>query len=102
MSVAYLLCAEPTLGELIAALRRHDRDETLYRLERWAGGDRVGTWHDLDGEAPRWLELADYGACQDLDDWVLAQCRHHVAGGRFEHALCLVERYRSPDDEDPT
>lgn len=29
----------------------------------------------------------------DLSTWVRTECRLHVDGGRFQHALAVVERY---------
>jgi len=83
------------LDALRSALRRHDPAEAVRMLERWATSER---------------DFNDYTVCEILEDdwfpvshldheltaWVHREASHHVAGGRFEHALCLVETYRRP------
>jgi len=64
------------LDDLLSALRRHDRADADRLLARWATSDR---------------HLA-----HELTAWVHQETSQHVAGGRFEHALCLVDSYRRP------
>jgi hypothetical protein len=93
----HLQIADRDLDDLLSALRRHDPADADRLLERWATSER-----DLnDGEDPDddvWdddmLPLAHLDHA--LSAWVHREASHHVAGGRFEHALCLVETYRRP------
>lgn len=64
------------LDDLLSALRRRDRADADRLLDRWATSE---------------THLA-----HDLSAWVHREASQHVAGGRFEHALCLVETYRRP------
>jgi hypothetical protein len=94
----HLQIADADLDELLSALRRHDRADAERLLERWATSER--NVND-DAEIPD-DELWDDDMLQllhldhDLSAWVHREASHHVAGGRFEHALCLVEAYRRP------
>lgn len=93
----HLQIRDADLDDLLSALRRHERADADRLLERWATSER-----DLnDGEDPDddvWdddmLPLAHLA--HDLTAWVHREASHHVAAGRFEHALCLVEAYRRP------
>ncbi len=81
------------LGELLSALRRHDRADADRLLERWATSENEIDWTNDACNEIDWplLHLDD-----ELTAWVHREARLHVAGGRFEHALCLVEPYRRP------
>jgi hypothetical protein len=83
------------LDELLSALRRHDRADADRLLERWTTSER-----DLDGYTEEEILEDDWFPVRDLDDeltaWVHREASQHVAGGRFEHALCLVDSYRRP------
>lgn len=78
---------------LLSALRRHDRADADRLLERWATSESDDYTEDDILEDDRYPVL-------HLDDeptaWVHREAQGHVAVGRFEHALCLVERYRRP------
>lgn len=84
----YLRIDDADLDELLAALRRHDLADAERLLERWATSEREIDCNDTD-RPTRHLE-------HDLSAWVHREASQHVAGGRFEHALCLVEAYRRP------
>lgn len=91
----HLQIDDADLDALRSALRRHDPVEATRIFERWATSER---------------DLTDYTVCEILEDdwvpvshlehdlsaWVHREASQHVAAGRFEHALCLVETYRRP------
>jgi hypothetical protein len=89
----HLQIDDADLDALRSALRRHDRVDAARMFERWATSENQTDWtndrcNDLD-----WPLLhLDH----ELTAWVHREASHHVAGGRFEHALCLVEAYRRP------
>jgi hypothetical protein len=93
----YLHMADRDLDELLSALRRHDRADADRLLERWANSERDPAEYFGD-EA----DDEDWCLALHLDDgltaWVHREACLHVAGGRFEHALCQVETYRRPFD----
>lgn len=66
--------------ELTSALRRRHRDDALGILDRWP---LHGYWS---AAAPRQPQI-------ELTRWLQQEVRLHVEGGRFQHALALVERY---------
>ncbi len=68
------------LDAFLSAARRRHQVDALAELARWRPLHGVGR-----------RESDTY----ELSKWVLAECRLHVEGGRFEHAIALVERYRS-------
>ena len=78
---------EPLLGDLLSALRRHHRADSERLLQRWR--DEPIERDDDDDEA-FWQRVDDI----DVTTWVQREAALHVAGGRFEHALCLVENNR--------
>lgn len=81
------------LDGLLSALRRHDRADAERLLGRWATSETQIDWNDGARHDFDWSLLhLDH----DLSAWVHREASHHVAGGRFEHALCLVETYRRP------
>jgi len=74
---------------LLSALRRGDSAAALELLDGWCShfGEREVDWDD-------WNEECDFDAHQnDLTTWTREECRLHVAGGRFQHALALLDRY---------
>ena len=83
------------LDELLSALRRHDRADADRLLDRWTTSERDPA--EYFGDEP---DDEDWFHVSHLDDeltaWVHREASLHVAGGRFEHALCLVETYRRP------
>ncbi len=91
----HLQIRDRDLDDLVAALRRHDHAESVRLLERWATSER-----DVDEEVDDDIWDDDLLPLQHLDHdlsaWVHREACDHVAGGRFEHALCLVETYRRP------
>ena len=92
---SYLQIHDRDLDDLVAALRRHDRAEADRLLKRWATSER-----ELDEEADEdvWDDdmLTLLHLDHDLSAWVHREATLHVADGRFEHALCLIETYRRP------
>ncbi|MFO1081906.1 MAG: hypothetical protein U1E23_14905 [Reyranellaceae bacterium] len=102
MSAAVMLCPSALLEELVAALRRHDASETRYWIAQWSATDRREAWGERATGRPR-QSMPPFGECCDLTEWLILECSHFTGEGRFEHALCLIERYRHPpDDKDPT
>lgn len=99
MSLARLLIPTPLMDDLLSALRRHHRDDSERLLQRW---------DDLPFYFPGCDDEDDHDALVggdkdfELTTWVQREARLHVAGGRFEHALCLVEHNRPSirDEED--
>ena len=92
MSPPRLKIREATLGDLLSALRRHDAAEAGRLLALWSeDGDDFD--FEVDDDREDWDD-------RHLDDpltaWVHREAVAHVADGRFEHALCLVEQYRAP------
>lgn len=83
------------LDELLSALRRHNLGDAERLLKRWTNSERDPA--EYSGNEP--LE-DDRFPVSHLDDeltaWVHREVSSHVADGRFEHALCLVEAYRRP------
>lgn len=79
------------LDELLSALRRHDRADAGRLLERWATSENKTDWTL---EACNELDWPIRHLDDDLTAWVHREASQHVAGGRFEHALCLVDSYR--------
>lgn len=91
----HLQIADADLDELLSALRRHDRRDADRLFDCWATSER---------------DVTDYTVCEILEEdwfpvsylddeltaWVHREASQHVAGGRFEYALCLVETYRRP------
>lgn len=91
----YLQIDDRDLDDLLAALRRHDRADTERLLERWATSERpIDEEVDDDVWDDDMLPLLHLD--HDLSAWVHREAVDHVAAGRFEHALCLVEAYRRP------
>lgn len=87
----HLHIVDGDLDELLSALRRHDRADADRLLERRGTSESVIDWtqdHCNDFDWPT-LHLD-----HPLSAWVHREASRHVAGGRFEHALCLVETYR--------
>lgn len=84
-----LLIPDALLADLLSALRRHDRIDADRLLTTWSSAQI----YDPDVEDESW-----FFHCLDdsLTDWVRREAVLHVAGGLFEHALCLVEKYRRP------
>ncbi len=81
------------LDELLSALRRHDRGDADRLLERWATSERgVDEYSEDEISEDDWFPVSHLD--DELTAWVHREVSHHVAGGRFEHALCLVETYR--------
>lgn len=66
---------------LFSALRRHHAADAIEQIGVW--GEDVPDYHDDDDEQ---TELG-------LTTWVRSEVRQHVEGGRFEHAMVLVDRY---------
>ncbi len=77
------------LDDLLSALRRRDAARAGDLLAAWS------TAEILVDDQVEWFE-PDFFLLLDhpLTAWVHAEVGLHVAGGRFEHALCLVEAYR--------
>lgn len=69
---------EEGIEGLVAVLRRHDPAAAIALIEGWMPGD---------------VDQGDHFS-RSLTCWVRDQCRQHVADGRFEYALALIERYR--------
>lgn len=88
MATAVLHISSDRIDDLHRALRRHQQTEALEIVSRiakqpdvpnlvvWAKGHHVGE------------RIPDV-----TTRWALEQIAQHVADNRFEHALCLVERY---------
>lgn len=90
------LQADPhDLEDLVAALRRHDHANAVRLLARWSGDGPVPDYENTDSDCWDDDMLVPY-ADQPLSGWIMREAAVHVDGGRFEHALCLVERYRPP------
>jgi hypothetical protein len=91
----YLQIDDHDLENLLSALRRHDRADADRLLDRWATSERDVTDYTVEE-----ILEDDWFPVSHLDDelsaWVHREDSEHVAGGRFEHALCLVETYRRP------
>lgn len=94
---SHLQIADADLDEMLSALRRHHRGDADRLLDRWATSER-----DLDEYSVAEILDDDWFPVSHLDDeltaWVHREVSSHVADGRFEHALCLVEAYRRPFD----
>ncbi len=84
------------LDALLSALRRHDPADAVRMLARWATSERdlLDEYSEDEILEDDWIPL--FHLDDDLSAWVHREASHHVAGGRFEHALCLVETYRRP------
>lgn len=78
--------------ELLFALRRRDDAEIRHQLARWSEIDII-----VDDEA---LEMDDFvyrePMWDDLTRWLHGEIGIHVAEGRHEYAICLLERYAFP------
>jgi hypothetical protein len=88
----YLQIDPNDLDDLLAALRRHDRPNVVRLLDRWASAE-CDPFDDPDDDC--WdddmpMRFLDH----PLTGWVHREVSAHVADDRFEHALCLIERYR--------
>lgn len=92
-STGYLQIVDGDLDDLLAALRRHDKADADRLLARWATSETQIDWND---EACQNIDWPLLHLDHDLSAWVYREAADHVAGGRFEHALCLVEAYRRP------
>ena len=77
---------------LLSALRRRDIGDVRRALQAWAEDDIV-----VDEDA---LEADDFiwhrPLWDDLTRWLHGEIALHADDGRFEHALCLLERYAFP------
>ncbi len=82
------------LDDLLSALRRHHLGDTTRLLDRWSTSEPDLPPHADDGEL--WIddELVLRRLDHPLTGWAHREISEHVAAGRFEHALCLVEKYR--------
>lgn len=81
------------LDDLLSALRRHDRADAERLLGRWATSESKIDWTQDRSNDMDWPTIhLDH----DLSAWIHREACRHVAAGRFEHALCLVEPYRRP------
>lgn len=82
------------LQDLLSALRRHHAGDCTRLLQDWAAAERE--WTDGEADDEGWWE--DEVSLRYLDDpvsgWVHREALLHVAAGRFEHALCLIENHR--------
>ncbi len=74
-----LLNEAERLDAFLSAARRRHQADALAELDRWR------PLHSFERRG---------GDVYELSKWVGAECRLHVEGGRFEHAIALVERYR--------
>jgi len=80
---------EALIDDLASALRRRDAGDADRHLAAWARAEM------LPDDVPPWDDVCPIGCLEDdLTAWVHGEIGRHVAGGRFEHALCLLERYR--------
>lgn len=73
---------------LLSAVRRAARGEALDLLDGWDPLDIIrdepwidDPWSTVDAKT------------NDLTLWVRDECRLHVAAGRFQYALALLDRY---------
>lgn len=77
-------------NDLLRALRRRDRDEAL-RLMALAHRPHWPPHPPLDwAQSHRIHDKIDYGGD---GHWAIAEAARHTAENRFEHAICLIERY---------
>lgn len=94
MTHDYIRIDDHDLDELLSALRRHHRTDAVRILALWARDEPEFEWDaeyddDPPDEPERLLE-------HELTAWIHGEIAAHVEEDRFEHALCLVERYRPP------
>jgi hypothetical protein len=75
--------------ELLLALYRRDADRALELL---AHATRPSS---PPHPALSWARSHRVEDCAELGTgyWAIAEAARHVAEGRFEHAICLIERY---------
>jgi|GEM_PF-810519 len=89
----HLQIGDADLDDLLSALRRHDRADADRLLERWTTSQR-DDYSDDEISEDDWFPVSHLD--HELTAWVHREASGHVADGRFEHALCLVETYRRP------
>lgn len=89
----HITIPDALLADLLSALRRHDAGDSERLLIAWAA-DRH-TWSEDPYDDDVSIENDD-----PLTAWVWTEATAHVAERRFEHALCLLERYRRPFTRD--
>lgn len=78
--------------QLLSALRRRDLADVRHALHAWAEDDIIVDEDALEADDFIWQRpLWD-----ELTAWLHREIGLHVEAGRFEHALCLLERYAFP------
>lgn len=78
------------LDATLSALRRRAAAEAITELQRWEPSYSC----DDDGFDDECGIVTWSEAARDLTTWVRDESILHVQGGRFEHAIALIERYR--------
>jgi hypothetical protein len=84
-SPAHIDISQELLEVLVSALRRHAAGDAGRALAAWAEETR-----------PEFDDVIVWRIGDPLTGWVHREACLHVAGDRFEHALCLVDLYRPP------
>lgn len=76
----------PPPCDIVIEIEGERRDALLSALRRGACAEATEL---LDGWTFAWSPVE----VRDLSRWVCDECRRHVAAGRFQYALALLDRY---------